>query len=232
MTQALTPFPRIPERRRKPAGEERREAILAAVEDLLRQRPLAEINIGDISRAAGVTRSGFYFYFPSKGAAVTAMLGDVFAEMIAGAAGFVEGSSPTTETVRAAMFTAWNSWRDHQDLILATLDARGTDPAVRELWEAWIERFVVALAEAVNRAAGATGATPSGSELVAVLLGANERAFERLSRAGADPRAANRTVEALVALWSRALYGTYEPPRPPTAADADALPATQDGPTT
>ena len=162
-----------------------------------------------------VTRSGFYFYFPTKGAAVTAMLGDVFAEMIAGAAEFVEGSSPTSATVRAAMFTAWNSWREHQDLILATLDARGTDPAVRELWEAWIERFVVALSEAVDRATGGVGATLGGRELVAVLLGANERAFERLSRACADTGAATETVETLVAVWSRALYGTYEPPAPP-----------------
>ncbi|MBO0875011.1 MAG: TetR/AcrR family transcriptional regulator [Pseudonocardia sp.] len=215
MTRAACPLPHIPERRRRPAGEERREAILAALEDLLRQRPLAEINIGDISRAAGVTRSGFYFYFASKGAAVTAMLGDVFAEMIAGASEFVEGSSPTTETVRTAMLTAWNSWREHQDLILATLDARGCDPAVSELWEAWIERFVVALADAVERATEGTAAAPGGRELVGVLLGANERAFERLSRAGADPDAAARTVEALVAVWSQALYGTYQPPEQP-----------------
>lgn len=210
----VTPFPHIPERRRRPVGEQRREEILAVIEDLLRERPLAEISVGDIAAAAGVARSGFYFYFASKGAAVTALLGDVFAEMVAGAAGFVAASGPTTQTVRAAMFAAWAAWQEHHGLILAMLDARGADPAVRELWEAWIERFVVTLSEAVDqqRVTGRAAGGPDTRELLAALLGANERTFERLSRTGASPEQARRSVEALVAVWSRAIYGTYEPP--------------------
>jgi AcrR family transcriptional regulator len=209
---AVVPFPQIPERRRRPIGEERRAAILAAVEDLLRERPLAEISVGDIASAAGVGRSGFYFYFASKGAAVTAMLGDVFSEMLAGSTGFVEAAGPTTDSVRGAMFAAWNAWREHEGLILGMLDARGTDPAVRELWEAWIERFVAALTATLEqqRTSGRAAAGPATRELLSVLLGANERTFERLSRAGADVEQAGRAVEALVAVWSRAIYGTYD----------------------
>lgn len=207
-------FPRIPERRRRPIGEERRAAILSAIEDLLRERPLAEISIGDIAAAAGVGRSGFYFYFASKGAAVTAMLGDVFSEMLAGATGFVDGTGMGTDSVRAPMHAAWNAWREHQGLILAMLDARGADAAVRELWEAWIERFVSALTTSVQRQRSSGRAIPGPGvrELLGVLIGANERTFERLSRSGASPEQAALAVEALVAVWSQAIYGTYEPP--------------------
>jgi AcrR family transcriptional regulator len=205
-------LPRIPERRRRPVGEERRAAILAAIEDLLRERPLAEISIGDIAAAAGVGRSGFYFYFASKGAAVTAMLGDVFAEMLTGAAGFVQGTELSTASVRAAMHAAWEAWRQHQGLILAMLDARGTDAAVRELWEAWIERFVSAIGPPVadRRTASSVDDGVDASELIRVLLGANERTFERLSRSGAGSGQADRAIEALVAVWARSIHGAYE----------------------
>jgi AcrR family transcriptional regulator len=205
-------LPRIPERRRRPVGEEKRAAILSAIEDLLRERPLSGISISDIAAAAGVGRSGFYFYFASKGAAVTAMLGDVFAEMLTGATGFTEGTELSTSSVRTAMYAAWNAWREHQGLILAMLDARGSDAAVRELWDAWIERFVHGIGYAVadRRAASQVVDGLDVPDLMRALLGANERTFERLSRTGAGPEQADRAVEALVAVWSRSIHGTYE----------------------
>jgi len=47
-------------------------------------------------------------------------------------------------------------------------------------------------------------------DLMRALLGANERTFERLSRTGAGQGQAERAVEALVAVWSRSIHGTYE----------------------
>ena len=64
------------------SGDERRTALLTALEDLLESRPLAQIGVADISRAAGVTRSAFYFYFPSKAAAVAALLADFHEQML------------------------------------------------------------------------------------------------------------------------------------------------------
>jgi AcrR family transcriptional regulator len=205
-------LPRIPERRRRPVGQEKRAAILAAIEGLLRERSLSEISISDIAAAAGVGRSGFYFYFASKGAAVTAMLGDVFDKMLAGAGVFVSGPDLRTSSVRTAMHAAWNAWREHQGLILAVLDARGTDAAVRELWDAWIDRFVREIGQAVatRRRACFPDDGVEVADLVRILLSANERSFERLSRAGAGSEQAARTVEALVAVWSRSIHGTYE----------------------
>ncbi|MEU7812851.1 TetR/AcrR family transcriptional regulator [Pseudonocardia sp. NPDC049154] len=206
----VTPLPQLPERRRRrPVGEERRLLILAATEDLLRERSLAEISVGDIASAAGVARSGFYFYFASKGAVVTALLGDVFSEMVGGAVGLLDAAGDPADGVRQAMRSAWESWRDHQGLILAMLDARGGDPAVRELWDAWIDRFVAPIATRVDahRAAGLAPPGPPAADLVAILLAANERTFERLSRTGAGPARIASALDALVAVWTAALYG-------------------------
>ena len=47
-------------------GYRQRQAILAAVRELLEEKPFAELSVRTISNRAGVARSGFYFYFDSK----------------------------------------------------------------------------------------------------------------------------------------------------------------------
>jgi AcrR family transcriptional regulator len=206
---AVTELPSIPERRRRSPGEERRLAILAAVEDLLRERPLSRISIGDIAGAAGVTRSGFYFYFASKGAAVSALLGDVFADMIDGAAEFIHGTGDPRAGMRTVLAGTWSLWHAHEALIIAMIDARGTDAAVRELWEAWIERFVEPLAAGIElqRSTGRARPGPDPRDLIRVLLGANVATYERLSRTDPAPADVERALDALAAVWAGAVYG-------------------------
>lgn len=208
------PPPRLERRRNQPVGEQRRAAILAATEELLRERALARISVGDISQAAGVGRSGFYFYFASKGAVVAALLEDVFSEMVAGATHFFDGTgadvSDDVSSVRSAVFAAWESWRSHDALFLAMEDARGNDPAIGALWEAWLDRFVDPIASAIARLQSSGGRTSGAGkltstrarELATILVAANERTFERLSRAGTPPDQARETVETLADVWT------------------------------
>ena len=44
-------------------GDKQRRAIVAAVRELLQEKPFAELSVSTISERAGVARSGFYFYF-------------------------------------------------------------------------------------------------------------------------------------------------------------------------
>ena len=44
-------------------GDERRTALLEDLDAYLQTHTLDAINIADISRRAGVTRSAFYFFF-------------------------------------------------------------------------------------------------------------------------------------------------------------------------
>jgi AcrR family transcriptional regulator len=208
------PLPRLARRRNQPVGEQRRAAILAATVELLRERSLARISVGDISQRAGVGRSGFYFYFASKGAVVAALLEDVFSEMLAGATHFLDGDGgrlpDDVTSVRSAVFTAWESWRSHDALFLAMLDARGTDPAIGALWEAWLDRFVEPIASAIARRQRSSAKTPGGRqpastrarELARILVAANERTFERLSRAGAPADQIRESVETLADVWT------------------------------
>ena len=191
-------------------GDERRTALLSALEELLETRALADIGIADISRAAGVTRSAFYFYFPSKAAAVAALLADFSGQMIAAAAGWYEGGPGSPQDrVRAGMEASVARWREHAALMVAMLDAVGTDAEAREIWRGWIDGFVERAAERIreDRAAGLARDAVDARGLAAVLVGAAFHAMERDVRAiRAGERPADLFVDALTDVWARAIY--------------------------
>lgn len=213
-----------PGRRRRADGEDRLRAILEATEALLRERPIADISVADISARAGVVRSGFYFYFPTKGAAVAAVLGDLADEMLSGAESFFADDTDGVEAVRAAMWAGWRAWSAQRDLVLGVIDARGTDPGVREMWDAWVQRFVTTLGDAValkrerGTAVGTATAAGDPHDLIVVLTGAVERTFERMSRSVIEPDQVAGLIETLVSVWSPAIYGTYRGPEPTSTA--------------
>ena len=55
-----------PKRRGRQRSEESEEAILAAITDLLRDKPLRDISIEEIARKAGVGKATIYKWWPSK----------------------------------------------------------------------------------------------------------------------------------------------------------------------
>lgn len=66
---------------RRSRGDRQRDAIVAAVHDLLQERSFADLSVSTISERAGVARSGFYFYFDSKYAVLAVIVAEVMAEL-------------------------------------------------------------------------------------------------------------------------------------------------------
>ena len=60
---------------RRSRGDRQRDAIVAAVRELLQERSFADLSVSTISERAGVARSGFYFYFDSKYAVLAVIAG-------------------------------------------------------------------------------------------------------------------------------------------------------------
>src|SRR4051812_28961261 len=111
-----------------PKGDERRAAILAALRDLLADRPLAEISVAHLTERAGVTRSAFYFYFDSKAAAVAALLADQQEQMLTAARAWYDGGPGTpAQRVRAGMRATIAEWRRYPTWFAAMADAAVAD---------------------------------------------------------------------------------------------------------
>lgn len=191
-------------------GDQRREQLLVALEDLLAERPLADIGIADISRAAGVTRSAFYFYFPTKAAAVAALLSDFRDEMQqAGAPWYEDDTATPLERVQVTVDASFALWRDHAGLLVAMLDAIGADPEVRQIWETWTQAFVEQITARIvsDRDAGLSRPTSDPHALATLLMGATLYGMERDVRAIAAGRPPSDAIaNALIELWHRTLY--------------------------
>jgi TetR/AcrR family transcriptional regulator, ethionamide resistance regulator len=189
-------------------GDERRTALLAALEEHLREsRSLDAINIADISRRAGVTRSAFYFYFDNKAAAVAALYEEMYAEAF-DAAAVLGGDGTVRDRISTAIRAIVTGWRQRTHLYRAILEARATSPAVRDQWDAFQQSYVDVVAELIDaeREVGAAPDGPDAHEIATALLDLNDRTLERVVRAPEDFDS-DAHLEAVVHVWLASIYG-------------------------
>ncbi len=115
--------------------DQRRAALLESLDTLLRESSLDEINIADISRRAGLTRSAFYFYFESKHLAVAALMEQVYVGALAATKRLADPALAPEERVRGMVETLFDSVEENHHLFRATLEARGQSATLQQLWE-------------------------------------------------------------------------------------------------
>jgi TetR/AcrR family transcriptional regulator, ethionamide resistance regulator len=200
--------PRLDRRVPQQRGDQRRSALLEALDDALHDHSLESINVADISSRAGVSRSAFYFYFENKAYAVAALMAEMYDEAFAATNVLVGQEGTTRWRIEQSITGLFDALERHVHVYRAMLEARGTNQSVRELWESDRESFVEPVAGMI-RAERAAGRAPDGVDataLASVLLEVNDRALERLAVGSRIPRAQH--VEALVQVWLGSIYGT------------------------
>ncbi|HET7736523.1 MAG TPA: TetR/AcrR family transcriptional regulator [Nocardioidaceae bacterium] len=204
----MTPVERL-DRRAPAKGDARREALLEALASQLSQgASLDTLNVADITRQAGVTRSAFYFYFENKAYAVAALMGEVYDGAAAASDALMSREGTPRERLSRMLNGLFDVIGSHQHLYRAMLEARGTDEAVRRMWDADRDSFIEPVADLI-RAERAAGRAPDGADasaLATVLLDLNDRALERwLSGTGPER---DTHLDALVSVWLRSIYGS------------------------
>ena len=199
---------------RRPAqrSDDRREAILDALDRWLREESLEAVNIAEISKQAGVSRSAFYFYFENKGAAVAALMERMVDEVFDLNDVFTSAGDPPEQRIRAMLEGLFGSWERHRHMFKAMLDARGSSASVRDIWDQARESFVEPVADMI-RAERAAGTAPGGvapEVLASVLLELNDRLLERLTLGGRLSR--DELMAGGIAVWLNSIYGGCQSP--------------------
>jgi AcrR family transcriptional regulator len=195
------------DRRPLPRSDIRRSAILEALDRWLQDSDLETINVADIAKEAGVTRSAFYFYFENKAAAVAALMEQMVDETLAVSDAFTGSTEPPPVRIQTMLDGLIVMWERHRHLFKAMLEARGAGGTVREIWDAATASFVDSVA-AMVRADRAAGRAPDGLDaavLASVLLDVNGRMLERLTLGGALTRA--QLIDGTAAIWLSTIYG-------------------------
>lgn len=201
------PWARLVDRRSVNRGDRRRIALLDALDELLREQTLEEVNVAEVSRRAGVTRSAFYFYFESKAAAVMALMAELYDDASDATDLLVKAEGEPEPRVRAAISALFDSVDRTPHTYRALLEARAGNPGVREVWEDGRAEFARMIADMIERerAVGHARPGPDAGALAAVLLDLNDQAVERHAL-GAGPSRDDH-IAALTHLWISSIYG-------------------------
>lgn len=207
MTEGGDSWNRLVDRRSSNRGDARRDKLLNAFDGLLREQTLDEINVIEISRRAGVTRSAFYFYFESKAVAVMALMRDLYEAAAEANELLVKAEGDAETRVRRAITLLFDSVDSSPHTYRALLEARASSATVRQMWDDGRADFAGAIANMIGteRAVGRATDGPDAGALASVLLDLNDHALERHSL-GSGPKR-DQHIDALTFLWLSSIYG-------------------------
>ncbi len=186
-------------------------AILSATEQLLRSRALHELSVGDIIDAAGISRTSFYAYFPSKTAVIAAGLRRVMDQVMVAVEPLHSQTGADPETAVRVSLTQWVSvCKRHGALLRAVSEQWPHDGQLRDLWFGMLDSMAAGTARVIGDARRA-GVAPAGAParpLAACLMWGYERVLhvslvgEATGLAGPDA-----IVEPLTQMMVGGLYG-------------------------
>lgn len=207
------------DRRTTNRGDARRAALIDALEELLIEgETLDTIAVADITRRAGVTRSGFYFYFANIATAVAALAERIYDDAAQANDILVDTTQEPAERIRLAIGGLFDAIDRQRHIFRAVLAARSVDPALREFWDRNRAAYAVPIGRliAAERRAGQAPAGADPNALALMLLELNDRSLE-IFALGIGP-ARRKHVDAVVSIWLRSIYGSDPAPVPIGAA--------------
>jgi AcrR family transcriptional regulator len=202
---------RSPTDRRAPQKSDlRRSAILESLDHHLRESGFDGINIADVTRRAGVTRSAFYFYFENKAAAVAALLEPMYDDGFVASDILTSTAEPPHWRIRAMVEALLDTVEHHRYLLQAMLDARASSPAIRQVWDDARQSFVPAVAAMISaeRDSGRAPHGPPPEVIAGMLLEFNDRLLERHTIGGTYTR--EQLCEGAEAVWLGTIYGSVD----------------------
>jgi AcrR family transcriptional regulator len=208
------------------SGDERERAIMRTAEELLETRSLSQISVDSLARGAGLSRSAFYFYFPSKDAVVLALLERLVHE----AGGTLDealqrgGLGPDSWREGIAIF--YEIFGAHRAVIQAAVELSESNEEAQSLWAqiaaGWVDQVEERIGQ--ERDSGIAPAGVPARDLATALVQMNERALRSVFT-GTEPAIAEREViDVLAHVWVSAIYSPALPGPPPPLG---ASPATR-----
>ncbi|AFM16565.1 transcriptional regulator [Mycolicibacterium chubuense NBB4] len=205
----MTAEPSPPHEARRSRGDRQRDAIIAAVRELLHEGSFADLSVSTISERAGVARSGFYFYFDSKYAVLAVIIADAMAELDKLTHDFAprdEGESPSDFAKRMVGYAAI-VFASNDPIMGACNLARNTDAQIREIMDDFQDTVVDKIVGLVENDSGARPVSDDLPALVRTLIAVTSMTLAHDSAFVGRDQDPERAVEIVERLWLSGLWG-------------------------
>ncbi|WP_210419617.1 TetR/AcrR family transcriptional regulator [Mycolicibacterium sp. ELW1] len=193
----------------RPSGDDREAAILRTLEEMLTERPFAEISVDELAKGAGLSRPTFYFYFASK----DAVLVRLFTRAITASGPEQQQSADVPGQRRQAwrdgIYAFFDSLRPHRAVVLAGLGVMATNTELREVWSAFMTGWIDYTAALITRERerGAAPDTVPARDLATALNLMNERVVVAAQGSRQPTLAEDAALETVVHIWITSIYG-------------------------
>ena len=198
-----------PSANRRSRGDRQRAAIVGAVRELLEEKSFADLSVSAISERAGITRSGFYFYFDSKYAVLAVIMAGFLEQLDELTHGFAPRAPEESAPVFAKRMvgSAAAVFASNHPVMEACTVAQNTDAQIRQLMNDVEDTVIAKVVAVVEQDAGARPISGDLPALVRTLTAATAMTLSGDSAfvgRGEDPQ---RALDILERLWLTALWG-------------------------
>jgi AcrR family transcriptional regulator len=178
-----------------------REALLRLLSEGV---PFKNLTVDELARAAGLSRTAFYFYFPGKEQALMSAALEVNAELFERADTWWHGEGPPEELVRGALRGILQVYVEHAALLRAAVELSSYSHEFEGFYKGLLDRFVRATADHLRREQEADRLRAIDCEVTAeMLVWMAERCNHVLIKQGRSPE---ELVDAMTGIWVHALY--------------------------
>ncbi|CAB4921235.1 unannotated protein [freshwater metagenome] len=195
-----------------PKRERIRQDVLRAMEELLTEgETYADMGVERLAGRAGISRTSFYFYFRDKREVLELLTAVVADELYAAADIWWSGTGVSHDALRTSIEDVSALFVQHGPLLRAIVEVGTYEREVAEHWRALIGRFVDATEGRILREQAAGAAPPFAARATAFALvwGVERALYEQFVQGEVFEPA--ELVEAISAMWLRAIYGLVDP---------------------
>jgi AcrR family transcriptional regulator len=199
---------RAAQRSRSDRRNEWEGRFLVGTEKLLGEgNAFTDLSVDRLATAAGTTRATFYVYFEDKGHLLRRLSRHVMVELqVAARQWWQSAARRDPHDLRAAMKAIISTYRQHQALLSALVEAAGYDASVAADFQALMSEFRAATREVIEhgQAAGAVRDLPV-SEVAGALVWMVERTCYQMVRSSTADNDDNMATALAEVTW-RTLY--------------------------
>jgi TetR/AcrR family transcriptional regulator, ethionamide resistance regulator len=185
--------------------EQIQAAVTAATLELAEEAAFKDLTVDQIARAAGLSRTAFYFYFRSKHDLLRAAMEEVSDEAFREADRWWHGEGEPRSLIRAAIEGVVDVYQRHVNLMRVGQEVAMYDPEMAALWQELMDRFIDATAEHLRaeQAVGRLRPLEPGASAESLVWMMERCNYVYL---GLGRRSRTQVVETLTAIWYHALY--------------------------
>jgi AcrR family transcriptional regulator len=185
------------------------EAVLTATERLLAEgSSYADLNVERIARAAGISRTAFYFYFADKRDLLMRLAGDISEQLFVQGDIWFSGDGDPEQEIREALTRIGELYRQHGVLIKAIVEVSTYEEDIATFWRGLLDRFVDATQLRIEQLREHNGIASSASSRATAfaLTWMAERTFYQ-HMVQDRPVSDEELVEALVGIYLGTVRG-------------------------